>query len=179
MRNAAIASGARTPMGKFGGAFKDVSAHDWAAAIRAALARADAPPETVNGGRRQRASGAGSRLRRPARRAQLRHAAGKFDHRRQPAVFFQAGGDNHGGAAGADGRGGYSRRRRDGKHVAGAVHAKPSRAIRRAANSGDGTPRDGLTEGLGCPVNMYRVGATAENGASALKRAASRGTSRR
>ena len=40
MQNAVIVSGARTPVGRFGGAFKDVSAPDLgAAAIRAAPGR--------------------------------------------------------------------------------------------------------------------------------------------
>ena len=48
MQNAVIVSGARTPMGRFGGSFKDVPAPDLgAAAIRAALERAGIAPEMV------------------------------------------------------------------------------------------------------------------------------------
>ena len=49
MRQAVIVSGARTPVGRFGGAFKDVSAPDLGAtAIRAALERAHVSPEDVD-----------------------------------------------------------------------------------------------------------------------------------
>ena len=49
MQNAVIVSGARTPVGRFGGAFKDVSAPDLgAAAIRAALERANISPDQVD-----------------------------------------------------------------------------------------------------------------------------------
>ena len=48
MQNAVIVSGARTPMGRFGGAFKDVAAPDLgAAAIKAALERAGVSPDMV------------------------------------------------------------------------------------------------------------------------------------
>ena len=48
MENAVIVSGARTPMGRFGGSFKDVSAPELgAAAIKAALERAGVSPHMV------------------------------------------------------------------------------------------------------------------------------------
>ena len=48
MQNAVIVSGARTPMGRFGGSFKDVAAPELGAtAIKAALERAGVSPEMV------------------------------------------------------------------------------------------------------------------------------------
>ena len=48
MTPSVIVSGARTPIGKFGGSFKDVPAVDLGgAAIRAAVERAGIPPEQV------------------------------------------------------------------------------------------------------------------------------------
>ena len=49
MRDAVIVGGARTPVGRFGGAFKDVSASDLGAtAIKAALERSGVSPEDVD-----------------------------------------------------------------------------------------------------------------------------------
>ena len=49
MRNAVIVSGARTPVGRFGGAFKDISAPDLgAAAIKTALDRAGITADMVD-----------------------------------------------------------------------------------------------------------------------------------
>ena len=49
MKEAVIVSGARTPVGKFGGAFKDISAPDLGAtAIKAALERAGISPDMVD-----------------------------------------------------------------------------------------------------------------------------------
>ena len=49
MQDVVIVSGARTPVGRFGGAFKDVPASDLgAAAIRAAVERASIRPEDVD-----------------------------------------------------------------------------------------------------------------------------------
>ena len=49
LQEAVIVSGARTPVGRFGGAFKDVSAPDLGAtAIRAALERAGITPDMVD-----------------------------------------------------------------------------------------------------------------------------------
>ena len=48
LQEAVIVSGARTPVGRFGGAFKDVAAPDLGAqAIKAALERAGISPEQV------------------------------------------------------------------------------------------------------------------------------------
>ena len=49
MNDAVIVSGARTPVGRFGGAFKDVSAPDLGAiAIKAAIERAGISPDMVD-----------------------------------------------------------------------------------------------------------------------------------
>ena len=49
MRDAVIVSGARTPVGNFGGAFKDFAASDLGAlAIREALNKISLPPEDVD-----------------------------------------------------------------------------------------------------------------------------------
>ncbi|HCE75440.1 MAG TPA: acetyl-CoA C-acyltransferase, partial [Dehalococcoidia bacterium] len=49
MKEAVIVSGARTPVGRFGGAFKDISAPDLGAtAIKAALERAGISPNMVD-----------------------------------------------------------------------------------------------------------------------------------
>ena len=49
MKEVVIVSGARTPVGRFGGAFKDISAPDLGAtAIKAALERAGITPDMVD-----------------------------------------------------------------------------------------------------------------------------------
>ena len=49
MTSSVIVSGARTPIAKFGGGFKDLPAVDLgAAAIREAVARAGVPPERID-----------------------------------------------------------------------------------------------------------------------------------
>ena len=49
MKDAVIVSGARTPVGRFGGAFKDVSAPDLGSqAIKTALERAGITPDMVD-----------------------------------------------------------------------------------------------------------------------------------
>ncbi|MBI4318231.1 MAG: acetyl-CoA C-acetyltransferase, partial [Chloroflexi bacterium] len=49
MRNAVIVSGARTPVGRFGGAFKNYRASELGAvAIRAAVERAGIDPRTID-----------------------------------------------------------------------------------------------------------------------------------
>ena len=98
MQNAVIVSGARTPMGRFGGAFKDVAAPDLgAAAIKAALERAGVSPDMVEEVVLGNAPpGSGSRIRGQAGLAQFRHPGVHAHHRRQPTVLVRSGGDQHG-----------------------------------------------------------------------------------
>ena len=66
IQDAVIVSGARTPVGRFGGAFKDIAAPDLGAeAIKAALERASISPRTGRRGRDgQCVAGDRSRIRR-------------------------------------------------------------------------------------------------------------------
>ena len=58
MQEVVVVSGARTPVGKFGGAFKDISAPDLGAtAIKAALQRAGASRSPCVGARREEGVG--------------------------------------------------------------------------------------------------------------------------
>ena len=104
MQNAVIVSGARTPMGRFGGAFKDVAAPDLgAAAIKAALERAGVSPDMVEEvvlGNALQAQEAGYAA--TARFAQRRHPGVHAHHSRQPTVLVRSGGDQHGRPAHPD-----------------------------------------------------------------------------
>ena len=164
MQNAVIVSGARTPMGRFGGAFKDVAAPDLGAtAIRAALERAGIPPHLVEEvviGNALQAQEAGY----AARLASLN--AGIPEETPTIAINRQC-------SSGLEAINIAAQLIRTGEAeivVAGGIENMTQapfmldRSVRfDGLRMGDSTLRDGLVEGLGCPVNRYHMGMTAEN----------------
>ena len=164
MQNAVIVSGARTAMGRFGGSFKDVAAPELGAtAIRAALERAGVSPELVEEvvmGNALQAQEAGY----AARLASLN--AGIPEETPTIAVNRQC-------SSGLEAINMAAQLIRTGEvdiAVAGGTENMTQapfmldRSVRfDGLRMGDSTLRDGLIEGLGCPVNRYHMGMTAEN----------------
>ena len=164
MRDAVIVSGARTPIGNFGGAFKDYSAADLGAvAIRAALERAKVAPEDVDEvlmGNVLQAEEAGYAPRLAALRAGIPHDVPAIAINRQcssglEAINFAANLIRTGEAAVA---------------VAGGTESMSQSPFLLGYKSrfdglrlGNAELRDSLLEGLACPVNHYHMGVTAEN----------------
>ena len=164
MRNAVIVSGARTPVGRFGGAFKDISAPDLgAAAIKTALDRAgitaDMVDEVVIGNAIQAAE-AGYAARLASIRAGIPHETPTMAINRQCSSGLEA--INVGAQLIKTGEAEIV--------VAGGAENMSQvpflvnyQARFDGLRMGDSTLRDGLTDGLGCPVNRYHMGVTAEN----------------
>ena len=164
MENAVIVSGARTPMGRFGGAFKDVAAPDLGAtAIKAALERANISPDMVEEvvmGNALQAAEAGY----AARLASLN--AGIPEETPTIAVNRQC-------SSGLEAINMAAQLVRTGEveiAVAGGIENMSQAPFMLeyhvrfdGLRMGDGNLRDGLIEGLGCPVNRYHMGVTAEN----------------
>ena len=164
MRNAVIVSGARTPVGRFGGAFKDISAPDLgAAAIKTALDRAgitaDMVDEVVIGNAIQAAE-AGYAARLASIRSGIPHETPTMAINRHCSSGLEA--INVGGQLIKTGEAEIV--------VAGGAENMSQvpflvnyQARFDGLRMGDSTLRDGLTDGLGCPVNRYHMGVTAEN----------------
>lgn len=164
MENAVIVSGARTPMGRFGGAFKDVAAPDLGAtAIKAALERAGVAPEMVEEvviGNALQAQEAGYAARLASLNAGIPHETPTIAVNRQcssgleainmAAQLIRAGEVDIAVAGGAE-------------NMTQAPFMLDSSVRFDGLRMGDSTLRDGLVEGLGCPVNRYHMGVTAEN----------------
>ena len=164
MRNAVIVSGARTPVGRFGGAFKDISAPDLgAAAIKTALDRAgitaDMVDEVVIGNAIQAAE-AGYAARLASIRSGIPHETPTMAINRQcssgleainvGAQLIKTGDAEIVVAGGAE-------------NMSQVPFLVNYQARFDGLRMGDSTLRDGLTDGLGCPVNRYHMGVTAEN----------------
>ncbi len=164
MENAVIVSGARTPMGRFGGAFKDVAASDLgAAAIRAALERAGIAPDMVEEvviGNALQAQEAGYAARLASLNAGIPHETPTIAVNRQcssgleainmAAQLVRTGEVDIAVAGGAE-------------NMTQAPFMLDPAARFDGLRMGDSALRDGLVEGLGCPVNRYHMGVTAEN----------------
>ena len=163
MTRAVIVSGARTPVGKFGGAFKDYSASELgAAAIKAALERADIDPamvEDVFMGTALQASENGYSSRLAALKAGIpdevpaivinRQCSSGLEAINVAAQFIRAGEADIVVAGGAE-------------NMSQAPYVL--RNIRwDGLKLGNGVTEDSLVEGLSCPVNHYHMGVTAEN----------------
>ena len=164
MQNAVIVSGARTPMGRFGGSFKDVAAPDLgAAAIRAALERAGVSPEMVEEvvlGNALQAQEAGYAARLASLNAGIPESTPTIAINRQCSSGLEA--INMAAQLIRTGEVEIA--------VAGGIENMTQapfmldRSVRfDGLRMGDSTLRDGLVEGLGCPVNRYHMGVTAEN----------------
>lgn len=163
MQDVVIVSGARTPVGRFGGAFKDLPASELGAvAIRAAVERAGISPEDVDEvimGNVLQADETGY----TARRAMLK--AGLPDH--IPAMTV-----NRACSSGLEAINLAVQAIATGESevvVAGGADSMSRvpylmRGVRfEGPRMGDYSVTDGLTLGLTCPIYDYHMGVTAEN----------------
>jgi acetyl-CoA C-acetyltransferase len=164
LQEAVIVSGARTPVGRFGGAFKDVSAPDLGAtAIRAALERAgitaDMVDEVVMGNALQ-ATEAGYAARLASLRAGVpeevptlainRQCSSGLEAINMAAQLVRTGEVDIVVAGGTE-------------NMSQSPFMLGYQARFDGLRMGDANLVDGLTDGLGCPVNRYHMGVTAEN----------------
>lgn len=163
MQDVVIVSGARTPVGRFGGAFKDVPASDLgAAAIRAAVERAGVRPEDVDEvimGNVLQADETGYVARRAMLKAGIPDSVPAMTVNRacssgleaiNLAVQSIATGESEVVVAGG----------------ADSMSRVPylMRGVRfEGPRMGDYAVTDGLTMGLTCPIYDYHMGVTAEN----------------
>ncbi|MDE2838422.1 MAG: thiolase family protein [Chloroflexota bacterium] len=163
MQDVVIVGGARTPVGRFGGAFKDILASDLGAvAIRAAVERAGIRPEDVDEvimGNVLQADETGY----TARRAMLK--AGLPEH--IPAMTV-----NRACSSGLEAINLAVQAIATGESevvVAGGADSMSRvpylmRGVRfEGPRMGDYSVTDGLTLGLSCPIYDYHMGVTAEN----------------
>ena len=164
MHEAVIVSGARTPVGKFGGAFKDISAPDLgAASIKSALERANLRPELVDEvvfGNALQASEAGYAARLSSLRAGIpeevptiainRQCSSGLEAINMAAQLVRTGEVDIAVAGGTE-------------NMSQAPYLLGYKSRFDGLRLGDATLGDTLTESLGCPVNRYHMGVTAEN----------------
>ena len=164
MENAVIVSGARTPMGRFGGSFKDVAAPDLgAAAIKAALERANISPDMVEEvvmGNALQAAEAGYAARLSSLNAGIpqetptiavnRQCSSGLEAINMAAQLVRTGEVDIAVAGGTE-------------NMSQTPFMLEYHVRFDGLRMGDGKLRDGLIEGLGCPVNRYHMGVTAEN----------------
>ena len=164
MHDAVIVSGARTPMGSFGGDLKDVPAPDLgAAAIGAAVERAGLSPDMVDEvvfGNALQATEAGYAARLATLRAGLPEQTPTIAVNRQCSSGLEA--INVAAQLVRTGEAGVV--------VAGGTESMSQvpymlgyRARFDGLRMGDAPFTDGLVQGLSCPVNYYHMGVTAEN----------------
>ena len=164
MNDAVIVSGARTPVGRFGGAFKDVSAPDLGAiAIKAAIERAGISPDMVDEvvlGNAIQAAEAGYAARLASLKSGIPHETPTIAVNRQcssgreainmAAQLVRTGEAEIVVAGGTE-------------NMSQVPFLIEYRARFDGLRMGNSQLVDGLTEGLGCPVNRYHMGVTAEN----------------
>ena len=164
MHDAVIVSGARTAVGKFGGAFTDVSAADLGAvAIKAALGRANLLPDMIDEvifGNALQATEAGYAARMSALRAGIPEEVPTIAINRQcssglEAINFAAQLVRTGEAAIVIAGGT--------ENMSQTPYLLNYQARLDGLRLGDAALTDGLTQGLSCPVNHYHMGVTAEN----------------
>ncbi len=164
MREAVIVSGARTPIGSFGGAFKDVPAPDLgAAAIRAALERAGLVSEKVDEvfmGNVLQAADSGYAARLATLRAGVpqevpaisvnRACSSGLEAINIAAQLIRTGEVEIAVAGGLE-------------NMSQAPYLIDYRARLDGLRMGDHVIKDSLVGGLSCPVNLYHMGVGAEN----------------
>ena len=161
---AVIVSGARTPVGKFGGAFKDISAPDLGAtAIKAALERAGISPDMVDEvvlGNAIQSAEAGYAARLASLKSGIPYEVPTIAVNRQCSSGLEAiniaaqlirTGEAEIAVAGGT------------ENMSQVPFLIEYQARFDGIRMGNSTLVDGLTEGLGCPVNRYHMGVTAEN----------------
>jgi acetyl-CoA C-acetyltransferase len=164
MHDAVIVSGARTPVGSFGGAFKDVPAPDLGAtAIAEALKRANVPADQVDEvvlGNALQATEAGYAARLAALRAGIpqevptiainRQCSSGLEAINMAAQLVRTGEVDIAVAGGTE-------------NMSQSPYMLGYKARFDGLRMGDASLTDGLVQGLGCPVNQYHMGVTAEN----------------
>ena len=164
MKDAVIVSGARTPVGRFGGAFKDVSAPDLGSqAIKTALKRAGITPDMVDEvviGNAVQAAEAGYAARLASLKSGIpqevptiainRQCSSGLEAINMAAQLIRTGEAEIAVAGGTE-------------NMSQVPYMIEYQARFDGLRMGNSTLVDGLTEGLGCPVNRYHMGVTAEN----------------
>lgn len=164
MRQPVIVSGARTPIGRFGGSFKDVSAVELgAAAIKEALDRAHVAPASVDEvfmGNVLQVNNDSYAARLAALKAGIpeevpaiainRWCSSGLEAINMAAQLIMTGEVDIAVAGGTE-------------NMSQTPYILPYRARFDGLRMGDATLRDGLIAGLNCPVNYYHMGVTAEN----------------
>ena len=164
MHDAVIVSGARTPVGRFGGAFKDVPSPDLgAAAISEALKRAKVPSNEIDEvvfGNALQATEAGYAARLSALRAGIpqevptiainRQCSSGLEAINMAAQLVRTGEVDIAVAGGTE-------------NMSQSPYMLDYKARFDGLRLGDSALVDGLVPGLGCPVNRYHMGVTAEN----------------
>ena len=164
MQEAVIVSGARTPIGRFGGALKDVSASELGSlAIKAALEQANIRPDQVEEvvlGNALQAAEAGYAARMASLGAGIpdevptiainRQCSSGLEAINMAALMVKTGEVDIAVA------GGIENMSQSPFHVG-------YKARFDGLGMGDAALADSLVKGLGCPVNLYHMGVTAEN----------------
>ena len=164
MQDVVIVSGARTAIGKFGGAFKDVSAPALGATvIKEALERANLKADMVDEvvfGNALQATEAGYAARLSSLQAGIpqevptiainRQCSSGLEAINMAAQLIRTGEADIAVAGGTE-------------NMSEAPFLLDYKARFDGLRLGDAKLIDGLVEGLGCPVNRYHMGVTAEN----------------
>jgi acetyl-CoA C-acetyltransferase len=163
MTNVVIVSGTRTPVGRYGGAFKDMSASELAAvAVRAAVKRAGISPDQVDEvimGNVVQAAESGYVARKAALQAGLPESVPAMTINRACASGLEAitlaaqaiiAGDAEVVVAGGA------------ESMSQIPYLLPNARF-SGLGLGDARLVDGLVKGLSCPIYDYHMGVTAEN----------------
>ena len=164
MKEAVIVSGARTPVGRFGGAFKDISASELGSlAIKAALEQAGLRPDQVDEvvlGNALQTTEAGYAARMASLGADIpaevptiavnRQCSSGLEAINIAAQLIKTGEVDIAVAGGTE-------------NMSQSPYLVDYRARFDGLRMGDGTLTDTLVKGLGCPGNLYHMGVTAEN----------------
>jgi len=164
MQDAVIVSGVRTPIGRFGGAFKDVSASELGSlAIKAALEQANIRPDqvdevvlgnalqTAEAGYAARLASLGAGI--PAEVPTIainRQCSSGLEAINMAALMVKTGEVEIAVAGGIE-------------NMSQSPYLIGYKARFDGLGMGDGALTDSLVKGLGCPVNLYHMGVTAEN----------------
>ena len=164
MQEVVIVSGARTPIGRFGGAFKDVSASELGSlVIRSALEQANIRPDQVDEvvlGNALQTAEAGYAARLASIGAGIpdevptiainRQCSSGLEAINMAALMVKTGEVDIVVAGGIE-------------NMSQSPYLIGYKARFDGLGMGDGALTDSLTKGLGCPVNLYHMGVTAEN----------------
>jgi acetyl-CoA C-acetyltransferase len=164
MQDAVIVSGVRTPIGRFGGAFKDVSASELGSlAIKAALEQANIRPDQVDEvvlGNALQTAEAGYAARLASLGADIpaevptiainRQCSSGLEAINMAALMVKTGEVDIAVAGGIE-------------NMSQSPYLIGYKARFDGLGMGDGALTDSLVKGLGCPVNLYHMGVTAEN----------------